>query len=159
MTVLERKNPIEYRIREIIKKIDWLAQNCPETLVEYQGQDSNFQVEDFNSLLYEGDIEKLEELFKTGDYGFSLKLDNGVYYKKIEYKHTKRNTIGIILYECEGEDSCKVIDSLDPLQDWCGITDEKRLEYLELFEEKLNEIKTYYQDDKYPQAKLSDFCS
>jgi len=63
------------------------------------------------------------------------------------------------LYECEGEDSCRVIDSLDPLQDWCGITDEKRLEYLELFEEKLNEIKTYYQDDKYPQAKLSDFCS
>ncbi len=155
MSILERKNPIEYKIREIIKKVDWLTENCPETIVAYQKYDSNFRVVDINGLFYEGDIEKLEELFETGDYGLSLKLDGGnINYKKIEYKHTKRNTITINLYECEGEDSCRVIDSLDPLKDLCKITDEERLEYLGLFEEKLNEIKTSYYDDRYPQAKL-----
>ncbi len=160
MSVLERKDPVEYKIREIIKKVDWLAKNCPETIVAYQKHDSNFKVEDINSLLYEGDIKKLEELFETGAYGLILKLgDDKIDYKKIGYTHSKRGGVTINLYECESDDSCSVIDSLDPLQDWCRITDEERLKYLGLFEEKLNEIKTSYRDDKYPQPGLSYFCS
>lgn len=154
MSVLD----VEYKIRKIIEKVDWLVEHCAETFMAYQEHDNNFQVDDVNSLLYEGYIDKLEDLFETGDYGLSLKFDEGIYHRKIEYEHTERNTITINLYECE-DDSCSVIDSLYPFQDLCRITDEDRLKYLGLFEQKLEEIKTYYEDNKYPQYKLSDFCS
>lgn len=147
MSLLEKIDPVEYKVREIIKKANRLIKYYPEAIINHRND--KFHIIDIAGYL---DYEDPLFLFELEEYGLSLKVDD----KVIRYEHHENGTIDISLHKVDGKFE-KFVDSLDLIDSYGRVTDEDRFEYLEIFDGELDKIKKEFYEKRYPQLKLANF--